>query len=445
MSRLFLFAKADLMPLDTPAVPTENLLPEEAGLVFEQINAAFDIVVQATEDGDLIRFRNAILARVETNKNNDVISPSNIDELAATLSGRAVDIDHDDRLNAGVITASRTVMYQGQPAVAIDGLLWRDRYPAEIDGVRAGTHHLSVEAMAEKAVCSTCNSQFVSSEVYCDHLRQRHLTGAKRGFVGLKGKGAGITPHPAGTNTTFDRTQIYVVAHEETAAPLIKEKVMSPCPHCKTDVEASDKCSKCGKSLTAELLAADLKAAETAVAEKETAATTATAALEAKHVELTRALAELEALKAAKKENPFDKKEEDDESDDDKKKEKKTGVEAALTVAQAALVEKTAQAEVLTAALATKTADFEAAQAKLAAIKSTEREALIKPLLSEAAWTERGATFLAMDDAMFATVAASFKDMTVSKKPALAVGLRSGMPGPGAGSETPKKSLISLR
>jgi hypothetical protein len=185
-------------------------------LIFEQVNASFEITIQATEDGDLVRFKNAILARVETNRNNDDISPDNINELAATLSGRPVDINHDEGKNAGFITASRPVVHKGKPAVAIDGLLWRDRYPDEIDGVRSGTHHLSVEADAVKAVCSTCKGEFESSDVYCEHLRNRRLTGSKRGFVGLKGKGAGITTRPAGTDTHFDRSQIYVVAHDET-------------------------------------------------------------------------------------------------------------------------------------------------------------------------------------------------------------------------------------
>lgn len=188
----------------------------DTDLIFEQVNAEFELTVQAaTEAGDLLRFRNAILAVSEINKNNDEISADNIKELAGSLGGRAIDINHDDRQNAGVITASRPVLHKGKAAVAIDGLLWRDRYPDEISGVQAGTHHLSVEANADKAVCSQCGNQFDSSGVYCEHLKNRRLNGARRGFIGLKGKGAGITPRPAGTGTTFDRDQIYVVAHQE--------------------------------------------------------------------------------------------------------------------------------------------------------------------------------------------------------------------------------------
>jgi len=199
-------------------VPNETTPEEnESGLlVFEQTNnTSIEILIQATEDGDLFRFRNAILAVAETNKNRDHISNDNIKELASTLAGRAVDIDHDERANAGVITSARPVKVNGSSAVAIDGLLWRDRYPEQIDGVRSGTHHLSVEANADMATCSVCNGQFKSADLYCAHLKKRNSSGAIRGFINLKGKGAGITEHPAGNGTQFDKEQIYVLAHVE--------------------------------------------------------------------------------------------------------------------------------------------------------------------------------------------------------------------------------------
>lgn len=510
---------------------------EELSFEFEQINGALlDIRVEATESGDLLRFRNAILAVVETNKNNDDISKENIDELAATLSGRAVDINHDERANAGIITAARSVIYKGKPAVAIDGLGWRDRYPEEWDGVRAGTHHLSVEADAAKATCSNCKGEFVSAALYCDHLKNRRRSGAKRGFIGLKGKGAGITTNPAGTGTQFDRDQIFVVAHQEPeleaswydsllpegktiddlpasdfadpagrrfpykingkvnergwraaysaargghtgkedksavekllrdkpdgvdvqgsikppieqVAPYQEIKIMSKCPHCGKEVAARDgKCPDCGKSMTAELLAVDLKAAEEKVAE-------ATATLAVKDGELKSALSELESLKAATSTTKKVKAEEPGEDPNEEKTETKRKenleekdaedikLKKAMTAMQVDLEARTAELSTKATELETAKAALDEANHKLAEIKANQREAEIKPLMTAEAWTERSASFLAMDDNTFATVAASLKE--VAKKPAQAIGLKSGMPEPVAGSDNGRK--ISLR
>jgi len=501
---------------------------ESDEMVFEQVNGtSFDIHVEATENGDLLRFRNAILAVQETNKNNDHISEANINELAATLAGRAIDVNHDELSNAGVITAARSILYKGNPAVAIDGLGWRDRYPKEWDGVRAGTHHLSVEADAKKAICSTCRNEFETSSLYCDHLKNRRLTGAKRGFIGLKGKGAGITTNPAGTDTRFDREQIFVVAHQEpnieaswydsllpkgetvddlpasdfadpngrrfpykihgklypeawkyaysaasgghtgekdesaiaklkrdkpsgvTIAESQEDMAMNKCPHCGKEVTARDgKCPDCGKSMSAELLAAELLASETKVAE-------AAQALVAKDGELKSALSELEALKAVppktknyedpeelgedpKEEKTETKREENMEMDDvqdAKSKKALAAMEADLAAKTTELAAKTSDLEIAVTAL-------DSANAKLSEIRATQREAEIKPLLSLEAWKERSATFLAMDDTTFATMAASLKD--VAKKPAQAIGLRSGMPDPVAGSDN-GHSKITLR
>lgn len=425
--------------------PTEEISDE---MVFEQVNGRpLTISVEATENGDLLRFRNAILAQAETNKNNDTISPENINELAATLAGRAIDISHDEFSNAGIITAARSILYKGNPAVAIDGIGWRDRYPTEWDGVRAGTHHLSVEADAEKAVCSICKGEFEGPKDYCTHLKGRRLSGAKRGFIGLTGKGAGITPDPAGTDTHFDRDQIFVVAHQEvdldaaqesptgesdqslienpklessTDAEIVEtvqETQMDKCPRCNADVEADVKtCPSCHKGMEASVIAAELKASEDQVAANATE-------IEAKKKELADAMAELETLK------PLQAKVDETEA-------AKVLAETDKQAAETKLAEKTAELEAAQATL-------QASQTKLAEIKATQREAEIKPLLTEDAWNERKDKFQSMDDEMFATVAASLRE--TAKKPAQAqIGLRSGMPELVAGSENGQRK-ITLR
>lgn len=340
-------------------------------IVFEQINSPVEITIQATEDGELLRFKNAVLARVEANRNNDELSIENVTELASTLAGRAIDIDHNRKANVGVITSAHAI--EGGTAVAIDGILWRDRYPDEVDGVQSGTHHLSVEAKAKTAICSKCELKFEGSTDYCDHLKNRKRSGATRRFEGMVGDGAGITSKPAGTRTHFDRSQIFVVASH-------KEIDDMKCPRCGKDGGEGDTCAACGKDMRATVIAKELTD---------------------KEQELATALAELEALKPQ------------------------------LETAQG---EKTAVQEQLTAA-EQKVKDAEeslkAAEDKIAAQKAKEREGILKPLLTEAAFKEKLVKFQAMDDDTFETVVASLQEVKPSRIPAL----RSGMPGPAPDSE----------
>lgn len=431
---------------------TDAPIEETFDLVFEQVNASFQITVEADQAGQLVRFKNAILARAELNKNNDDISAENINELAATLSGRAVDIGHDEKKNAGFITASRAVVHKGKPAVAIDGVLWPDRYPDEVDGVMSGSQHLSVEAEADRARCLVCNGTYASVDMYCEHLKSRRRTGSKRGFVGMRGTGAGITPRPAGTETRFDRSQIYVVAHQEAdpdadlgekdagviekpnpdqAGTVIAESeeeiVMEKCPHCAVDVEASEKCPKCGKSMSATLLVADLRTTESALA-------TAQAEAQVKAAELTKALADIEVLRVESQQATS----------------KVAEITAAFAIEKKTLEDKALAAETGLAttqtALTEAKAELEVVATKQAEEKKGEREALLKPMLSAEVWEARKEKFFGMDDDTFATMAASMVD--AAQKPALGIGLRSGLPDkPVAGADANKngKHAISLR
>lgn len=233
-------------------VLVDERLVEETEPEFIRLEGTSDIILESANNGELIRFRNAILCREETNKNGDIISADNITELAASISGRAADIDHVRVKNCGIITAARAGTDKGKAALFVDGLLWRDRYPVEVDGVRAGTHQLSVEAMADYAVCSVCQGEFGRTDEYCNHLRARKSSGAKRAFKGLHGKGMGITPKPAGT-AYFDRDQIFVVANHQ------EDETMN-CPHCGAEA-TGDKCPACNKSTVPSVIAAELKTA----------------------------------------------------------------------------------------------------------------------------------------------------------------------------------------
>ncbi len=350
-------------------------------ILFEQARTPIAITLQATEDGELLRFRNAILCRAEANLNDDELTPQNIAELAASLAGRAIDIDHNRQANAGIITEARV---EGE-AVAIDGILWKDRYPVQIAGVQAGSHHLSVEASAVAAICSVCERRFEGAADYCQHLKARKLYAARRRFEGLSGEGAGITATPAGTRTQFDRNQIFVVAsHQE--APMT-------CPHCNSDAGDGPKCARCGKSVSATLLVAELSTAQ---------------------AELATALTNLSAAQA----------------------------ETAQTIEKVVpdpLV--AAELETTKTALTATQTELTAALDKLAGIEAAGRESAVRAFLAEAAWTERKDQFLKMDAPTFAVVLASLKDAKPTGTVRLAAGLRSGMPEPVAGSEAPAVTI----
>ena len=249
-----------------------------------------EMTLQASVDGNLLVFRNAILVRAEVNANSDEIPETELAALAATIGGRAVDIEHDQLRNCGAFTAGRVVTDELGPAMAVDGFIWADRYPVEAQGVMSGTHRLSVEASADQASCSVCGATFVAADSYCQHLQARKRFKAVRRVSGLKARGGAVTKNPAGRGTAFDRQQLYLVASH--ADPIEEEETMVNCPHCHADVEASDKCSKCTKALSPALLAQQLRdleaKLETAtgeknalVAEKDTLTASLTAAQEA--------------------------------------------------------------------------------------------------------------------------------------------------------------------
>lgn len=185
----------------------------QESIVFEQVNGSvhFDVVAQA--EGDLLIFRNAILARAEVNRNRDEFDEKGMQELANTVAGRAIDFEHDPRINVGYYTAGRST--PDGKALSVDGVIWADRYPAVAEDVQSGKLRQSIEANAQNAICSQCGGVFASKEDYCEHLQGRKGTDVVRKLSGLKAKGGGVTYMPAGSDTSFSN-EIYVVAsHQE--------------------------------------------------------------------------------------------------------------------------------------------------------------------------------------------------------------------------------------
>ena len=157
-------------------------------------------------------FKNAVLAAAEVNGNRDQLTEENLVELAKTLPGTPIDIEHIPHKIVGVFTDAHV----SQSKLLTNGVIWVKRFPDHAQKVINGKYKLSITASAKVARCSICNNEFRNASEYCEHLRNRFSTNAIRSFSGMKAEGGALTTNPAGTNTGFDSSQIYLVAsHNE--------------------------------------------------------------------------------------------------------------------------------------------------------------------------------------------------------------------------------------
>lgn len=172
------------------------------------LEASIQTLAAQERSARLLYFKNAVLARAETNANKDNIDDDGLNQVASTLPMTAIDLEHRRKQIVGFYTAARVADH----ALYCDGVIFADRFPDEAKGVQDGTYRLSIEAKAENAICSMCNSVFESAQDYCAHLSSQLTSGATRLMRGLTAKGGAITKIPAGTNTGFDPRQIELVA-----------------------------------------------------------------------------------------------------------------------------------------------------------------------------------------------------------------------------------------
>lgn len=198
-------------------------------ITLETVAEPVSFLVAADDGGELLRFRNAILVVAEENQNQDVILEEELQNLAATLPGRAIDYDHQWQRTVGVFTEAHVVQVGGTWGLSVGGLIWADRFPEEARDVTEGRLKLSIEADASTAECSVCGGMFERALDYCEHLFNKGKYGAKRILHGLKAVGGGLTPRPAGTSTDFDMSNVYFVAHHgDGDSHLSKEKLDDP-------------------------------------------------------------------------------------------------------------------------------------------------------------------------------------------------------------------------
>lgn len=172
-----------------------------------------------------VRFQHAILARAETNKNQDHIDDAGIKELASTLPLTAIDDEHKKDKVIGYFTDARAVVGEnGHMALDTDGVLHADRFPQETAAVMNGAKLLSIEADADKATCSECGQEFINEQAYCAHLSSRLIDRrATRNLHGLTAQGGATTYNPAGTDTHFDLKHIELIASAFGAPTTVPE------------------------------------------------------------------------------------------------------------------------------------------------------------------------------------------------------------------------------
>lgn len=182
-------------------------------IILEALSEPAQFIIGQEEDGEVLRFRNAILVVAETNQNRDTITEEGISQICQTLPGRPIDWDHEFRQVVGMFTEATPLKMGETWGASTGGLIWADRFPEAADGIQAGRLKLSIEARADKAECSICGGVFDRFLDYCQHLLSKATSGATRILHGLKSVGGALTASPAGTGTEFDLSSVYFVAH----------------------------------------------------------------------------------------------------------------------------------------------------------------------------------------------------------------------------------------
>lgn len=178
------------------------------------------------QDAGILRFKDAVLAPEGLNRNLDFASAEELRRVADTIAGRAIDLEHDTRLNFGFFTAGRL---GPNNELRVDGVLWPDRLAAigiSINEIGNGKFPMSIEANADSAECSVCGATVRMDDIrdgksdYCQHIKDkasRVLHGAKRIWHGLRSAGGALTENPAGAGTGFRTAQMMLLASDIAA------------------------------------------------------------------------------------------------------------------------------------------------------------------------------------------------------------------------------------
>jgi uncharacterized C2H2 Zn-finger protein len=169
----------------------------------------------ALTPGSIIKFSNAALARAEVNKNLDEIDEKGIEEIAASLTLKPIDIDHDHQKIAGWFIKSEAI----DNAVMTSGLIYAGRWPDVALDLVAGKGQLSIDARAKEAICAECGAVFTGESEYCSHINRAAGGRAVRKMRGLMADGGSIVKYPAGTDTQIPAQSLRMIAQLHVDKP----------------------------------------------------------------------------------------------------------------------------------------------------------------------------------------------------------------------------------
>jgi len=204
----------------TSALPAEWMQKSKGSILWStpsltDVQAIQTVFGSLPAQGELLKFSGAVLARAERNLNGDGVGLDGLHELAATLPLMALDDEHIEDRVIGYFTAAEV---QGN-ALLTDGVLFARRFPDVARDVQSGKKHLSIEAIAELAMCSECKKVFTTPQEYCDHVLNRAYLGSTRWLAKLKALGGGVTAVPAGSDTAFDQNRLTMIASLQPILP----------------------------------------------------------------------------------------------------------------------------------------------------------------------------------------------------------------------------------
>ena len=175
-----------------------------------------------------IRFKRLALARAERNKNGDLLTRDNLEEIAASVGLMPITDRHPRNKATPHIIGTMTGGYVADVTggdgagsyVFADGIMWSGRHPSLVRQTIEGKRLPSIEAVGTQVGCSVCGSWHSDDSTYCAHLKARILgsigDNVSRLHKGLRTVGTALVPNPAGSHTGFHGGQFFLVAEEES-------------------------------------------------------------------------------------------------------------------------------------------------------------------------------------------------------------------------------------
>lgn len=207
-------------------------------------------ILGGATQSELMAFEGAILARAERNRNGDELSTQDIIALAHSIKYMPLTYEHKARDIRGFITQGYTDLDTDGNELGntlfIDGIVFAGRFPETAAEIQSGERKTSVEADAEKAICSICDGIYAKQEEYCEHItsaQSRVNLNASRRFQGITAKGAGAVRNPAGTKATFNTNRLVMVASDSGVE--IAQQANPDDVHLRSATDDETRCGTC--------------------------------------------------------------------------------------------------------------------------------------------------------------------------------------------------------